>query len=157
MQKRMVDLAVGIFFLLGIAAFVVLALQVSGLKDIYHKEEGYSLLAEFVNVGGLKPRAKVTIAGVEVGRVVSIKMDPKTHYALVKMQIEEDVNNIPDDSDARILTAGLLGDNYVGLEPGQSTTVYKPGDVIPVENTYEAIVIEKLIDKFVAQKATNMN
>ncbi len=157
MQKRMVEIAVGIFFLLGIAAFAILALQVSGLRDIYHKQEGYALSAEFINVGGLKPRAKVTIAGVEVGRVVSIKMDPRTHYALVKMRIEDEVNNIPDDSDARILTAGLLGDNYIGLEPGQSETFYKPGAMIPVEDTYEAIILEKLIDKFVAGKASKLN
>ncbi len=153
----MVETAVGIFFLLGIAAFVILALQVSGLKDVFQRQEGYTLSADFLNVGGLKPRAKVTIAGVEVGRVVSIHMEPETHYARVKMLIEEDVNDIPDDSDARILTAGLLGDNYVGLELGQSQTVYKPGDIIPVENTYEAIVIEKLIDKFMAGKASKLN
>src|SRR5690349_6053254 len=125
MQKRTIEIAVGIFFLLGIAAFIMLAVKVSGLSDAYESREGYTIRAIFENVGSLKPRAKVTIAGVQVGRVLSIEFDKAEYAAKVVMFLNQGVNNLPDDTKANILTAGLLGDNYISLTPGFSETFLK--------------------------------
>jgi phospholipid/cholesterol/gamma-HCH transport system substrate-binding protein len=155
MQKRTVEIAVGIFVLLGIAALIMLALRVSGLNDIYMRDDGYELTAQFVNVGGLKPKARVSIAGVQVGRVTEITFDRETHRALVKMSIDREVNNLPEDTQARILTAGLLGDNYIGLTPGMNFDEFlAPGG--QVTDTHEAIVLEDLIAKFFTGKASGI-
>lgn len=155
MQKRTIEIAVGIFFLLGILAFAMLAIKVSGLSGVYI-ENGYVLTAEFENVGGLKARARVSIAGVPVGRVESIEFDNQNYVAKVSIIINDDVKNIPNDTTASILTSGLLGDNYIGLTPGFSTTYLKPGDHIPLENTNKAIVLEDLISKFFAGQASGL-
>lgn len=154
MQKRTIEIAVGIFFLLGIAAFTMLALRVSGLTDVYVAREGYYITAFFENVGGLKPRARVTIAGVTVGRVISIDFDQKAYLARVKIFVNDKINNIPDDTTANILTSGLLGDNYIGLTPGFSNKFFKAGDKIPVESTNKAIVLEELVSKFMSNQAS---
>lgn len=156
MQKRTIEIAVGVFFLLGILAFAMLALQVSGISKIYNLKEGYKITADFENIGGLKPRARVTIAGVAVGRVVAINYDPKTYVARVTIVMDNNVNNIPDDTSASILTSGLLGDNYIGLSPGFSEHFYKEGDHIPVENTSKAVVLEELVSKFLSSQASGL-
>lgn len=156
MHKRSVEVAVGIFFILGILALAILALRVSGLSDFNALGKGYSITAEFENVGGLKPRARVSIAGVPVGRVVAIEFDRKYYVARVKMVINSEVNNIPSDSTASILTSGLLGDNYVGLSPGFSQDFYKSGDNIPAERTTRALVLEDLISRFLAGQASGL-
>ncbi len=156
MQKRTIEIAVGVFFLLGILAFAMLALQVSGISKIYNLKEGYKITADFENIGGLKPRARVTIAGVAVGRVVAINYDPKTYVARVTIVMDNNVNNIPDDTSASILTSGLLGDNYIGLSPGFSDNFYKEGDHIPVENTSKAVVLEELVSKFLSSQASGL-
>lgn len=156
MQKRTIEIAVGIFFLLGIAAFIMLAVKVSGLSDAYESREGYTVTAIFENVGGLKPRAKVTIAGVQVGRVLSIQFDKTEYAAKVVLFLNQNVNNIPDDTKANILTAGLLGDNYISLNPGFSETYLKDGDQIPLENTNKAIVLEELISRFLSSQASGL-
>ncbi|MCS5710735.1 outer membrane lipid asymmetry maintenance protein MlaD [Candidatus Berkiella aquae] len=156
MQKRTVEIAVGFFFLLGILAFSMLAIQVSGLTKFYNVEKGYNITADFENIGGLKPRARVTIAGVAVGRVVAINYDPKDYVARVSILVDNKVNNIPDDTTASILTSGLLGDNYIGLTPGFSETYYKEGDHIPVENTSKAVVLEELVSKFLSSQASGL-
>ncbi len=156
MQKRTIEIAVGVFFLLGILAFAMLALQVSGISKMCALKEGYKITADFENIGGLKPRARVTIAGVAVGRVVGINYDPKTYVARVTIFIDNNVNNIPDDTSASILTSGLLGDNYIGLSPGFSEHFYKEGDHIPVENTSKAVVLEELVSKFLSSQASGL-
>lgn len=157
MQKRTLELSVGLLFLLGILAFVILALKVSGLGQSFRYNDGYTITAEFENIGGLKPRARVTIAGVAVGRVTAIRFDTKDYLAEVAIRIDSAINNIPDDSRASILTAGLLGDNYIALTPGFSEQYFKSGDHIAVENTSKAIVLEELVSKFVANKASGFS
>ena len=119
--------------------------------------EGYNITAEFENIGGLKPRARVTVAGVAVGRVTDIRFDPKGYLAKVFIRMDAPVNNIPDDSRASILTSGLLGDNYIVLTPGFSDQFFKAGDNIVVENTNKAIVLEELVSKFMANQASGLN
>lgn len=154
MRKRTVEIWVGIFFLLGIISLSLLAVRVSGLLDVYQFEEGYNLTVEFDNIGNLKPRAKVTMAGVPIGRVTGINFDKKNYVARVTLLINQDVNNIPDDSQASILTAGLLGDNYVGFSPGQSPDFFKANEVISTASTNGAIVLEELIAKFFSSQAS---
>jgi phospholipid/cholesterol/gamma-HCH transport system substrate-binding protein len=156
MQKRTIEIAVGIFFLLGILAFAMLAIKVSGLNEFSYIEEGYTITAEFENIGGLKHRARVSIAGVAVGRVDAIQYDPKNYVAKVTMTIEKAVKNIPNDTTASILTSGLLGDNYIGLTPGFSNDFLKSGDNIPLENTNKAVVLEDLISKFFSSQASGL-
>lgn len=154
MQKRMIETTVGIFFLMGIFALTVLAIRVSGLNDVYQFREGYTLTVDFDNIGNLKPRAKVTMAGVPIGRVTAIEFDKKNYTAKVTVLINQEVNNIPDDSQASILTAGLLGDNYIGFNPGQSTSYFKPDEVISTASTNGAVVLEELIAKFFSGQAS---
>lgn len=154
MQRRTIEIAVGVFFLMGIAAFTLLAFRVSGLSDVYVAREGYTITADFENIGGLKPRARVTIAGVTVGRVISIDFDKKSYVARATIYLNDKVNNIPDDSNASILTAGLLGDNYIGLTPGFSTVFFKEGDHIGIDRTTKAVVLEELISKFLSGQAS---
>ena len=155
MQKRTVEIAVGFFVLLGLAAFVMLALRVSGLQNFYQHDDGYELTAFFANVGGLKTKARVSIAGVPVGRVTKIEFDKDSHRSKVTMVIEKDIDNLPEDTQARILTAGLLGDNYIGLTPGMNFDEFlQPGGQI--SDTHEAIVLEDLIAKFFTGKASGL-
>ena len=156
MQRRTIEIAVGIFFLLGIAAFIMLAIKVSGLSDVYVSREGYMITADFENVGGLKPRARVTIAGVPIGRVTSINFDKKDYIARVSIFIDDKINNLPEDSSATILTAGLLGDNYIGLTPGFSDKYFKNGDHIALESTNKAIILEELVSKFMSSTASGL-
>ena len=160
MRARTIEIAVGLFVLSGLLAFLVIALKVSGLNDIYSGNQGYEITAEFENVGGLKPKARVAIAGVQVGRVKSVIFDKNTHYARVTMLIFSSVDNLPANTEAQILTAGLLGDNYIGLLPIQSveevepTKYLKPGANIGIESTHKAVILEELISKFLANQAT---
>lgn len=156
MCKRTIEIAVGLFFLLGIAAFIMLAVKVSGLGHLYDVNQGYEISADFENVGGLKPRARVTIAGVTVGRVLSIDFNQKDYLAQVKIRLNSEVTDIPVDTTASILTAGLLGDNYIGLTPGFSEQFFKEGTHIPVGQTNKAVVLEELISRFVAGQASGL-
>lgn len=155
MRRRAVESAVGLFLIAGIVSLLVLALQVSGLSNLFETDNGYKIKAEFTNLGGLKTRAKVSLAGVVVGRVLHIALEPDSFYATVTISIDpRRVQNLPEDTRASILTAGLLGDNYIGLTPGFSTTAFlKEGSIIPAENTDSAVVLEQLIAKFVAGQA----
>lgn len=154
MRRRMIEITVGIFFLMAIGAFTMLAVRVSGLNEVYQAQDGYTLMLDFENVGSLKPRAKVTMAGVQIGRVTGIAFDKENYVARVTLFIKEEVNNIPDDSQASILTAGLLGDNYIGFTPGQSMTFYKPDQLISTASTNGAVVLEELIAKFISGQAS---
>jgi len=141
-RERTVESIVGVFMLAGILALLLLALKVSGLSASL-SGKNYSITADFDNVGSLKPRAPVTIAGVHVGQVASIHLDPTTFRAVITMQIDSDENKLPNDSSASIFTQGLLGANYISLTPGFNQVFLKNGDQI--QNTRPALILENLI------------
>lgn len=149
-QTRTIEISTGLFILLGFMALVFLATKTTNIQT-YGSGGGYNITASFSNIGGLKARAPVTVAGVAVGRVLSIKLDSKNFNAVVTMQINGGYNQIPDDSTADILTAGILGEQYIGLDPGGSDTFLKNGSTI--QYTQSALVLEKLIGQFFS-KAT---
>lgn len=150
MRTRFVEMAVGLFLVAGLAALFFLAIKVSGLSDESSKPS-YKVYASFQNVGGLTVRAKVTMAGVVIGRVTDIALDPKTLKARVTLDVFNEVKEISTDSVASILTSGLLGEKYIGLVPGADETYIKNGDEI--EQTQSALVLEELIGKFLFNKA----
>lgn len=151
MRIRTLELTVGAFIAAGIAALFFLAIKVSGLSDETGKPS-YRVYAHFQNIGGLTLRAKVTIAGVVIGRVTNIELDHKRLNAKVTLEINKDVNEISTDAVASILTAGLLGEKYIGIVPGAEDTFLKEGDEI--EQTQSSLVLEDLIGKFLFNKAT---
>jgi phospholipid/cholesterol/gamma-HCH transport system substrate-binding protein len=154
MKSRKIEIWVGLFVVITIAAFLMLALQVSGLSNFYSVKEGYIVKAAFSNIGGLKVRSKVTISGVTVGRVINISLernDVGEFEALALLMVNHDVADIPDDSSAKILTSGLLGDNYIEIVPGQSKTYLKEASTI--ELTSQAVLLEDLISKFATGSA----
>jgi len=153
-MKKTVEGMVGFFMLLGMAGLVVLAFKVSGLHQ-YTPRHTYHVTAAFDNIGGLKVRAPLRIAGVRIGEVSDISLDPKTYKAMVGFVISEDENNIPIDSSLSVLTEGLLGTNYVGLVPGFDTQMLKEGDQI--QETHPAIVLESLIGHFLYQLKVDDN
>jgi phospholipid/cholesterol/gamma-HCH transport system substrate-binding protein len=149
-QTRTIEIVTGAFIVLGFVALYIIATSATNLTS-YGEGRGYMVNAEFNNIGGLKPRAAVTMAGVAIGRVTSIKLDPKSFTALVSMQIDGHFNQIPDDSTASILTSGLLGENYIGIDAGGSDKFLQQGSSI--QYTQSALVLEKLIGQFFS-KAT---
>ena len=149
MERSTLDLWVGIFVVAGIAALVVLALKVGNLST-YNRGESYQLSAYFSNIGGLKPQASIKSAGVLVGRVTDISLDTERYEAKVTMSIDQRYQ-FPKDTFANILTAGLLGEQYIGLVPGGDTELLKTGEV--VTQTQSAVVLEDLIGKFLYSKA----
>jgi phospholipid/cholesterol/gamma-HCH transport system substrate-binding protein len=151
MRSRSLEMAVGAFLVVGIAALFFLAIKVSGLGEETSKPS-YRIYAHFQNIGGLTLRAKVTMAGVTIGRVTGIELDRKRLNARVTMDIYQEVNEVSTDSVASILTSGLLGEKYIGLVPGAEDTFLKNGDEI--EQTQSSLVLEDLIGKFLFNKAT---
>lgn len=149
MQKKSLDALVGLFVLLGAAALLFLALKAGNLSSLSF-EKTYEVITRFDNIGGLKAKAAVKSAGVVVGRVSAIKFDDKTFQATVVMQLEERYR-FPKDSSAKILTAGLLGEQYIGIEPGGDVNNLVAGDKIKL--TQPAIVLENLISQFLFSKA----
>ncbi|AEF55010.1 outer membrane lipid asymmetry maintenance protein MlaD [Marinomonas posidonica] len=145
MRSKRTELLVGCFILLGVAAFVYLAVQVSGLA-FSAKKDTYQIVARFDDIGGLTSRSKVTIAGVTVGTVESISFDKDLYMGLVKMNINTDVDNIPTDSSIAILTSGLLGEKYLGITIGADEEVLQEGGEI--FDTQSALVLENLISQF---------
>ena len=150
MQKPKVEIAVGIFVVIGIFALVMLALQVSNLASI-SGDDGYEIKARFENIGGLKVRAPVMMAGVRVGQVTGAELDGKTFEAVVTMTVSNRFNNLPKDTSASIYTSGLLGEQYVALEPGGEERVLANGDDIKL--TQSAIVLEQVIGQVLFSKA----
>ncbi len=146
MRTRSSELAVGIFVILAALALFFLAMKVSGLMGNNYGAS-YTLTAQFNNVNGLKPRAKITISGVTVGRVSDIRLDPKTLQADVVMSIDTTVNTIDDDAYVMVATNGILGEKYLKIVPGAGEKYYKNGDVIT--QTQGTMDIEDLINKFV--------
>jgi phospholipid/cholesterol/gamma-HCH transport system substrate-binding protein len=155
-KMRTVEIAVGALIIAGIASLLMLALQVSGLSNFYEKDTGYKVYAHFENIGGLKIRAKVSVAGVVVGRVCAIELDPTSFNAKVTLCLDADrADKFPADSQVSIMTAGLLGDNYIALVPGFNEGEYlAEGSNIPVENTHSALILEKLISRFLANQVS---
>lgn len=151
MQKSKTDVWVGLFVLLGAAAILFLALKAGNLLTLSF-DSTYQITARFDNIGGLKPQAAVKSAGVVVGRVKSITFDGKTFQARVDMDIDKGVE-FPKDSSAKILTAGLLGEQYIGLEAGYGETNLVAGDTL--KSTQSAIVLENVIGQFLYSKAAD--
>lgn len=149
MTRTTIDLWVGFFVALGLAALLFLALKVGNLATSGNGET-YAIEAKFDNIGGLKVRAPVKSAGVVVGRVSEIRFDPEAYQAVVKMQLDTRYR-FPRDTFATINTSGLLGEQYIGFEPGGDTDMLKSGDV--VKKTQSAVVLEKLISQFMFSKA----
>lgn len=150
MNRTVIDLWVGFFVALGIAAVLFLALKVGNLSAA-HLSETYVLQAKFDNIGGLKVRGPVKSAGVVVGRVADIRFDSQTYEALVTLTIDSRYQ-FPKDTFASILTAGLLGEQYIGLDAGGDEKMLKAGDVFA--KTQSAVVLEKLISQFMFNKAS---
>jgi len=142
-----IEISTGLFVLLGFAALFFLVTQITN-RELSINGNGYQVEARFENIGSLKPGAAVSMAGVTVGRVDSITFDQDIYKAVVRMQINSAYNRIPSDSDASIMTAGLLGGQYVGITAGGSTEFLKNGDRI--ELVQDALVLENLINQLVA-------
>nr|SPS04548.1 toluene transporter subunit: membrane component of ABC superfamily [Candidatus Nitrotoga fabula] len=149
MKRATLDLWVGIFVVAGLTALTVLALKVGNL-NLYNMSETYQLQAHFSNIGGLKSKASIKSAGVVVGRVDKITLDPERYEARVTMTIDKNFQ-FPKDTFANILTSGLLGEQYIGLIPGGDEELLKAGDEI--KKTQSAVVLEDLISKFLYSKA----
>jgi len=148
MTTKMMETWVGIFIAGGLAALFVLAMKVSNLSS-YSNDEGYVITAHFEDISGLKVRSPVTMAGVRIGRVSDITFSNKSLEAIVTMKVESQYNSLPSDSSASIYTAGLLGEKYIGLEPGGAETSLKNGDRIKL--TQDSLVLEKLIGQLVSK------
>ena len=144
-QTRSVELGTGLFVLLGVGALFFLTTQTTG-SDAFEANDTYTVTARFDNVGSLKSRAPVAMSGVTIGRVKEVRFDPERLNAEVTFVIDQQYDAIPDDSDASILTTGLLGSQYIGLQAGGSDMFLEEGSEI--QFTQSAIVIENLISKY---------
>jgi phospholipid/cholesterol/gamma-HCH transport system substrate-binding protein len=151
MKKNALDFWVGVFVILGFAALLFLALKAGNLSALSFQPT-YDVKLNFDNIGGLKPRAPVKSSGVVVGRVASIGFDDKSYQAVVTLNLDKQFQ-FPKDTSAKILTSGLLGEQYIGLEPGGDTEMLKAGDTITM--TQSAIVLENLIGQFLYNKAAD--
>lgn len=151
-QTRSVELGTGLFVLLGLAALFFLTTQTTG-SNTFSGTETFEVSARFENVGSLKIRAPVAMSGVTIGRVVSVRFDPEQLNAEVIFEIDRQYKQIPDDSDASILTAGLLGSQYIGLQAGGSEEYLQEGSEIMF--TQSAIVIENLIGKYLFKQGAD--
>jgi len=151
MRKSAIDVWVGIFVAIGILAALFLALKVGNMNAVSFQPT-YTIMARFDNIGGLKPRAPVKSAGVVVGRIADIRFDDTTYQATVTMTLERSYQ-FPKDSAAKILTSGLLGEQYVGLEAGGSDQMLAQGNMIT--QTQSAVVLENLISQFLYNKAAD--
>lgn len=152
MRDRIIEIWVGLFMLVSIIALLILALKVSGLSNTVGSN-GYTITAEFDNVGGLKVRSPVTLAGVRIGQVSGIKLDSTRFKAVVTMQIDSSQQQLPADSSASILTQGLLGANYISLRPGFDQTFLKNGSNI--QDTHPALILEDLIGQLIFSLKTS--
>ena len=150
MNTKSVEIGVGVFVALGLAALLMLAMKVSNLAELT-APDGYRLTARFENIGGLKVRAPVTMAGVRVGRVTEIGFDDNTYQAVVGFSVDPRYARIPLDTSASIFTAGLLGEQYIGLDAGGEEEWLTGGGEILF--TQSAIVLEQVIGQFLYSKA----
>ncbi|MBU0790414.1 MAG: outer membrane lipid asymmetry maintenance protein MlaD [Polycyclovorans sp.] len=152
MVNRSLEVLVGFFICLGIAAIFVLTFRVASLDTVGSGADTYRITGQFQNIGGLKQGSAVTLAGVRVGRVTQISIDPHTFQATVHMTIDGQYDNLPEDSSASILTAGLLGEQYIGLTPGGMPEPLTDGSELML--TQSALVLENLIGQFLSNMAT---
>lgn len=141
-NSKWMETSVGIFLLLAIASLLFLAFKASDFSRL-DKNNSYIVTAEFDNIGALKPRASVAVAGVKIGQVDAIKLDPQTYRAIVYLRISDRHENIPVDSSASILTAGLLGANYISIAPGFENQFLSNGGQI--SDTHPALILEDMI------------
>lgn len=144
-QRRSYQIGTGLFILLGFAALGYLATQTTSVAN-FRQGDSYTLKARFTNIGQLKLRAPVKLAGVRIGSVESIELDPLKLDALVRISVDKHFDEVPDDSAAAIFTSGLLGDQYVGIQPGGSPDMFKDGDEFVL--TQSSMQLEDLIGKF---------
>jgi phospholipid/cholesterol/gamma-HCH transport system substrate-binding protein len=149
-STRTIDISTGLFVLLGFAAILFMVTQITN-REFSLDSRSYRLTASFENVGGLKVGAPVSMAGVTIGRVEAIQYDMSVLKAVVTLRIDGQYDAIPNDSDASIYTAGLLGGQYVGLSPGGSEDPFRDGD--RVEFVQDAVVLENLISKYLFNTA----
>ena len=149
MNRSTIDLWVGIFVAVGLAALLFLSLKVANLAS-FSSAQSYKVEAKFANIGGLKVRAPIKSAGVVVGRVADIRFDNDSYEAVVSMNLESDFR-FPRDTTAKILTSGILGEQYIGLEAGGDAAMLKDGDRLRL--TQSAVVLENLISQFLFNKA----
>ncbi|HXH04149.1 MAG TPA: outer membrane lipid asymmetry maintenance protein MlaD [Candidatus Competibacteraceae bacterium] len=150
--SKTMELVVGLFVALGLAAFLMLALKVSDIAAL-GDGNGYRISARFDNIGSLKVRAPVTLAGVRIGRVSRIDIDRQNYQAVVEMSIDRRYDQLPADTGASILTSGLVGEQYIGLEPGGAEDYLRDGDSIKL--TQSALVLERLIGQFLSNLSNN--
>ncbi|SEI39952.1 phospholipid/cholesterol/gamma-HCH transport system substrate-binding protein [Allopseudospirillum japonicum] len=148
LQNKTLELSVGAFMLAGVFALIFLALQVSGLTLNNKSDDYFTLYANFSNIGGLKPRSKVTMAGVTIGRVTAIELDTQWYEAKVTLAVKRELlGKLSQDTSAAILTSGLLGENYIGLTPGAQEETLQDADVL--RDTQSALVLEDLVNQFI--------
>ena len=150
MSTRTIEIMVGLFVAVGIAALFMLAMKVSNLAT-YGGDDGYTITASFDNIGGLKVRSLVSASGVRVGQVTAIEYDSNGYEARVSMSIDPQYDKFPVDTAASIMTSGLLGEQYVGLQPGAEEEYLKAGSEI--ELTQSALVLEQIVGQFLYSKA----
>ncbi len=150
--SRAIEIAVGLFVVLGLAALTMLSMKVSNMGG-FSEAAGYEVVAHFENIGGLKVRSPVTMSGVRVGRVSAIDYDNQRLQARVRMNIDARYHQLPVDTSASIYTAGLLGEQYVGLDPGAEESFLKEGSEIKL--TQSALIIEQLIGQFLFSKSSD--
>lgn len=146
MRDRIIEVWVGLFILLGIITLLILAFKVSGLSSTVGSD-GYTVTAVFDNIGGLKIRSPVTLAGVRIGQVSGIELDSNQFKAIVSMRISSHQRQLPADTSASILTQGLLGANYISLKPGFAQAFLKNGSTI--QDTHPALILEDLIGQLI--------
>lgn len=149
-NKRIIEIWVGLFIVAGVAALFMLAMRVSNIAA-FAEDGGYTITARFDNIGGLKVRSPVSMAGVRIGRVAGISFDTTTYEAIVTMHINQQYDTLPKDTSASIFTSGVLGENYIGLEAGAQQTFMKEGDEIKI--TQSAVVLENLIGQFLVNQS----
>jgi len=150
-NTRLVETLVGVFVAAGIAALFMLAMKVSNL-NAFSSDDGYEISAQFENIGGLKVLSAVSVGGVRIGRVASIEFDQQDYEAVVTMTIDPKYNRLPTDTSASIFTSGLLGEQYIGFEPGGEEEFLQAGDSISL--TQSAVVLEQVIGQFMFSKAS---
>lgn len=150
-SSRKIEILVGVLFVLGAIAFFALAMNVSNLTSLT-SDKGYAVKANFNNIGGLRTRAKVTLSGVNIGRVTNIAYDKKSFRATVTMKLNSEFDYLPEDTQASIYTSGMLGEQYISLEPGASEDKLKEGSIIDL--TASAVVLEEIIGKVLVSLTT---
>ncbi len=155
MNERRYYVAIGIFVLFGFLSLLFLAFRVSGGSTLYTSDPSYRIRAEFNNVGRLKSQTKVALSGVTIGRVTEIGLDKETYQAIVTLEILQKYSQLPADSVFGVVTAGLLGDNYISVHPGFSSEFLRNGDHVDASQTTSALVLEEMVSKMFAMLASN--